>query len=130
MLKIAALLIAASALLGAVQAQAEVYELRTYTTHEGKLPDLHARFENHTMGLFEKHGIRNVAYWVPVDTPNTLVYLIAHKDMESAPKNWRAFGSDPAWQAAAKASRENGPIIVNIENVFMTSTPYSPKTSN
>jgi hypothetical protein len=118
--------IAACAAIAGTTAHAEVYELRTYTTHEGKLDDLHARFKNHTMRIFEKHGMRNIAYWVPVDTPNTLIYIIAHDSVEAAGKNWRAFGSDPEWQEVAKASRANGPILVGIENVFMTKTEYSP----
>ncbi len=44
-----------------------VYELRTYTTEPGRLPALHARFRDHTMKLFEKHGMQNVMYWVPTD---------------------------------------------------------------
>ena len=120
------LAIAAVAAIAASAAQAEVYELRTYTTNEGKLPNLHARFKNHTMALFEKHGMRNIAYWVPVDTPNTLIYILAHEDMETAPKNWRAFASDPEWQKVYAASRADGPIIANVENLFMTTTEYSP----
>ena len=50
-----------------------VFEMRTYTSHEGKLSALHARFRDHTLGLFEKHGMQNVGYWVPADTQNTLV---------------------------------------------------------
>ena len=50
---------------------AEIYELRTYTSHEGKLESVLNRFENHTMSLFEKHGIRNVGYWVSEDQDNT-----------------------------------------------------------
>ena len=103
-----------------------VYELRTYTTNEGKLPNLHARFKNHTMGLFEKHGMKNVAYWIPTDKPNTLIYIIEHASLEQAPKNWRAFATDPEWQEVYTASRADGPIIEGIENVFMTKTEYSP----
>ena len=72
-----------------VQAQsaARVFELRTYTTPEGKLPNLEARFRDHTMAIFEKHGITNVAYWTPQDEPlsaNTLIYIIAHDSREAA----------------------------------------------
>ena len=58
---------------------AEIYELRTYTSHEGKLESVLNRFENHTMSLFEKHGIRNVGYWVSEDQDNTLIYIVAHE---------------------------------------------------
>lgn len=109
-------------------AHAEIYELRTYTTHEGRLAELLARFENHTVALFEKHGIRNIAYWVPQDaelSENTLIYIIAHPDRESAAANWDAFRSDPDWIQARAASRENGALVKDIVSIFMTTTPWS-----
>src|SRR6266852_3508699 len=71
-----------------------VYELRVYHTFEGKLDDLLRRFREHTMQLFEKHGIKNVAYWTPLDDPlkgKTLVYILAHPNREAATANWKAF---------------------------------------
>jgi hypothetical protein len=107
-------------------AAAEVYELRIYTANEGKLEALHDRFRNHTIALFEKHGMRNVAYWVDMDKPNTLVYVIAHQSRESATSSWQAFVADPVWQAAYAASIENGQLVANIENRFLAATEYSP----
>lgn len=46
------------------------YELRIYTAAPGKLPELLARFRNHTCKLFEKHGMENIGFWVPVDPEN------------------------------------------------------------
>ena len=63
------------------QSATRVFELRTYTTPEGKLDDLQARFRDHTIDLFERHGMTNIGYWTPQDTPsssNTLIYIIAH----------------------------------------------------
>lgn len=112
-------------------ADAPVYELRTYTCNEGKLGALLTRFRDHTCGLFEKHGIKNVGYWVPVDeengSSNTLIYVLEHKSREEAKTNWKAFGTDPEWQAARKASEEGGKILAKApESVFMTTTDYSP----
>ena len=103
-----------------------LYELRTYYTQEGKIGDLHARFRDHTMKLFAKHGIKNIAYWSPVEEPGTLVYLIAHKSADGAKAAWTAFGQDPEWRRVAKASRANGPLLTKIDSVYMTKTPYSP----
>jgi hypothetical protein len=108
------------------QGGARVFELRTYTAAEGKLGDLNARFRNHTMKLFQKHGITNIGYWVPQDAPksqNTLVYVIAHPSREAAKMNWAAFGKDPDWQ---KAAAESGVGRVQVESVFMEATDYSP----
>ena len=103
-----------------------VYELRTYVTNDGKLDDLHARFNDHTIGLFEKHGIENIGYWVPVDTPNTLIYIIKHHSKEAAEKSWSDFINDPAWKVVAEESNKNGQILAKApESVFMTETTYS-----
>jgi hypothetical protein len=115
------------------QARAEdhgrVFELRTYTCYEGKLPDLLARFRNHTMRIFEKHGMTSIAYWVPQDTPtheNTLIYVIAHASREAAKKNWKEFVSDPEWQKVQKDSEANGKIVSKVESVYMDPTDFSP----
>lgn len=107
-------------------------ELRTYTTNEGKLANLDARFRDYTIRLFEKHGITNVAYFHPLsDQPgatNTLVYLLAHADDAARQASYKAFGQDPEWQSARKASEEAGPLLIKdgIKSVPMISTTYSP----
>ena len=105
-----------------------VFELRTYTTLPGKLPDLLARFRDHTTKLFEKHGMQNIGYWVPKDAPrseNTLIYLLAHRSRDAAKKSWDAFRADPEWQKAAKASEANGKIVDKVESVFLDPTDFS-----
>lgn len=103
-----------------------VYELRTYTCNPGKLPNLHARFKNHTMELFEKHGIKNIMYWTPVDKEDTLIYVVAHKSREAADKSWKAFVNDPAWKKAYQESIADGKIVKKVERQYMTATEYSP----
>ena len=127
-LVLAGLLIAAAPALAEDATDGPVFELRTYTTHEGRLPALHARFRDHTMALFEKHGMKNVGYWIPVDRPNTLIYIIAHESRAVVPENWASFASDPAWHKVAAESQIDGQILVEggIESVFMTATDYSP----
>jgi hypothetical protein len=113
----------------AQSAGAKVYELRTYTAPDGKLEELHARFRNHTMRIFQKHGMSNVAYFRPQDSPlkdNTLIYLIAHPSREAAKQNWSAFGKDPEWQKVAQESQVNGKIVAKVESVFLDATDYSP----
>ena len=106
-----------------------VYELRTYTAPEGKLGELNARFRNHTMRIFQKHGMKNVAYFTPQDAPlsqNTLVYLIAHSSRDAAKASWAAFGKDPEWQKVAQESQVNGKIVASVVSQFLVPTDYSP----
>jgi hypothetical protein len=102
-----------------------VFEMRTYTALPGRLDALLARFRNHTTALFEKHGITNIGYWVPKDKPNTLVYILAHKDAESAKKSFDAFRADPAWVKARTESEASGKIVEKVESVFMDPTDFS-----
>ena len=103
------------------------YELRTYYAAPGKLEALNARFRDHTMALFEKHGMVSVGYWMPTDNPdNKLIYLLAFPSRAAATQSWREFGSDPEWQKVAKESEANGRLVSRVENVFLTPTDYSP----
>jgi len=116
-------------MVGHAQSDRHVFEIRTYTAHEGKLAALNARFRDHTVRLFKKHGMTNVGYWVPQDAPasqNTLIYILSHRDRETAKKNWDAFRADPEWQKARTESEANGPIVVKVDSVFVSATDYSP----
>ncbi len=109
-------------------ASTTVYELRVYHTYEGKLNDLLKRFREHTTKLFEKHGIKNVAYWTPLDEPaksNTLIYILAHPSREAAAANWKAFQDDPEWKRVRDKSEENGKIVEKVDSTFMVLTDFS-----
>lgn len=112
----------------AAQANAKVFELRTYTAPPGKLAALHTRFRDHTVRLFEKHGMVNVGYWAPQDAPlaeNTLIYILEHRSRAAAEASWKAFHADPEWQKARDASEVNGRIVEKVDRVWMTATDYS-----
>ena len=116
--------------IGQEQKMAGVFELRTYTTLEGRLPNLHARFKNHTLKLFEKHGMKNVMYWTPTDEKtanNTLIYVLWHASPEAAKKSWDGFRNDPDWHKARDESEKDGKIVAKVEAVYMKATEYSPK---
>jgi hypothetical protein len=108
-----------------------VFELRTYTTAPDRLKNLHARFRDHTCGIFENHGMTNIAYWTPMDEKkgksNTLVYIISHFGTAQAKKNWRGFVGDPAWKKAQAASEKDGKILAKAPHkVFLNPVDYSP----
>ena len=107
----------------------KVFEIRTYHTFPGRLDALHKRFREYTMKMFEKHGMTNVGYWVPQDSPareSTLIYVISHASREAAKANWAAFVADPEWKKISEASQVDGKIVERIESVFMDATDYSP----
>jgi len=106
-----------------------VFELRVYHCYEGKLPDLLRRFREHTTKIFERHGMKNIAYWTPMDEPqkfNTLVYVLEHPSREAATANWKAFSADPEWQSVQKASEANGKIVEKVDSTFLVLTDFSP----
>lgn len=116
-------------------AEPRVFELRTYNCPSPeKLARLHARFREHTMKLFAKHGMENLIYWQPLDgdgSDRKLVYLLAHKSQDAAKESFAGFRADPDWIAAKKASEEQaGGALTNAEggvvSQFLKATEYSP----
>ena len=104
-----------------------VFEMRTYYAAPGKLDDLHARFRDHTVALFEKHGITNIGYWVPIDnTDNKLIYVLAYPSREARETMWKEFGADEDWKRARAASEANGKLVSKVEAVFLSATDFSP----
>jgi hypothetical protein len=101
-----------------------VYELRTYTTPEGKLDALIARFRDHTVRIFKKHNMESVGYWVPQgpEHANTLIYLLKHPSREAAEKNWMDFQNDPEWK---KVAADSGLTGIKVERVWLTPTAFS-----
>ncbi len=109
----------------AQQSSNRVFELRTYTTPEGKLDMLNARFRDHTRKVFDKYNMTSIGYWVPVDRPNTLIYILAHPSVEEAKKNWASFGADSYWQKVKTETAAQGLTGIKVESVFMQPTDYS-----
>lgn len=110
---------------------APAFELRTYTATPGNLDKLLARFRDHTLRIFEKHGMQNIGYAVPVDAKDgagdKLVYMIVHKSRDAAKASWAAFSADPEWKDVSAKSQVGGKIVAKVESVFLTQTGFSPK---
>lgn len=127
-MKIILILTALFSLAFTLPSTATVYEMRTYTPHEGKMDDLLSRFRDHTLKIFESHGMENIGYWLTEKKEGEvqkLVYIISHKDKKAATASWIAFKADPKWVAAFKASRENGPLVKKIDSQFLNPTDFS-----
>ena len=106
--------------------KARVFEMRTYTTAEGRLNVLHKRFREHTNYLFVKHGMTLVGYWTPTDKPETLVYILAYPNMDARKKSWKGFMGDEAWKKAWADSKKDGPVVTKVVAQFLNPTDYSP----
>jgi len=107
-----------------------VYELRVYHAAPGKLADLEARFRDHTIKIFDRHGIKSVAYWTPLDEPeksNTLIYILQHPSREAAAANWKSFQDDPEWKSVHEKSEANGKLVDKIDSTFLALTDFSPR---
>ena len=126
----ATLMSALAGVQGVAQQDGAVFELREYHAAEGKLDDLLARFRNHTITIFKRHGMESVAYWTPTDDPlkgKTLFYILKHPSREAATANWAAFHDDPEWKSVSAASEVNGKLVEKVESTFLKLTDFSPK---
>lgn len=107
--------------------QPRAFELRIYTANTGKFEDLMTRFRDHTLRIFEKHGMTNIGYWVPIDnTENQLVFILGYPSVQARAEAWAAFQADPEWRAVAEASEQDGRLVGNVVSIMMHPTEYSP----
>ncbi|HWY03860.1 MAG TPA: NIPSNAP family protein [Candidatus Acidoferrum sp.] len=112
------------------QTSSGVYELRVYHAAPGKLGELLARFREHTIKIFDRHGMKSVAYWCPVDEPeksSTLIYILHHPSREAAAANWKSFQDDPEWKSVHDKSEANGKLVEKVDSTFMALTDFSPR---
>jgi NIPSNAP len=105
-----------------------IYELRIYTAHPGKMGPLLARFRDHTTGLFERHGISNVGYWVNSigGRSDELWYMLGYEDLAQRDRAWASFQADPDWKKARADSEVDGPLVHHLENRILSPTNFSP----
>ena len=106
-----------------------VFELRTYRVNEGKLINLDARFRDHTIGIFDRFGMQSVAYWHPLDEPDskdTLIYVLRHDSADAAKKSWKSFLADAEWKKVAAESQKEGQILrERPQSIYLKATDYS-----
>ncbi|HEY3325314.1 MAG TPA: NIPSNAP family protein [Planctomycetota bacterium] len=125
---VCAVLLSAFALAADAPKDTRFFEMRTYYAAEGKLDALNARFRNHTCKLFEKHGMTNIGYWMPLDNPDRkLIYVLAYPSREAREKSWKDFMADPDWQAVVKESEKDGKLLAKIESLYLNATDFSPE---
>lgn len=110
------------------QTQGPVFELRTYKATAGNMDKLLTRFRDHTMRIFEKHGMTNIGYWLPTDpveAEDTLIYLLRHDSMEAATASWRGFAQDPEWAQVNEESNRDGAILDSVVRKYLSATDFS-----
>jgi hypothetical protein len=104
-----------------------IHELRIYRTLPGRLPNLLARFQNHTLRIWEKHGIRQAGFWTTMigESNNELTYLLAWESLAERETKWAAFMADPEWLAARNESEKDGPIVATLSSQILAPTAFS-----
>jgi hypothetical protein len=104
-----------------------IYELRVYHCLPGRLPVLLKRFETITLGIWERHGIRQAGFWTTLvgSSNQTLTYLLAWESLAERETKWNAFAADPEWLAKRAETEADGPIVGTITNEFLVPTAFS-----
>jgi hypothetical protein len=117
-----------ASVLAAEERDTQVFELRTYYAASGRLDDLQARFRDHTIALFEKHGLKNIGYWTPIEnSEQKLIYMLAFPSAEARSEAWKAFFADPEWKKVRQQTEAKGRLVTKVESVQLCATDYSPE---
>jgi hypothetical protein len=106
---------------------AMIYELRVYRVLPGRMSNMLARFRDHTVKIWESHGIRPLGFWTTLvgESNNDLTYIIVWESLAEREAKWAAFENDPAWHKARDESERDGPIVATIRNEMLTPTAFS-----
>ena len=104
-----------------------IYELRIYHMHPGKIGDIQNRFANHTLGLFERDGIKVTDFWVDAEDANRIYYVCEFEDVAAKESAWARFRENPDWIKARTESELSGPIVERVESYTMSQAPFFKK---
>jgi hypothetical protein len=104
-----------------------LYELRIYDCCPGRLPALLDRFQNTTLKIWDRHGIRQAGFWTTVIGPHNhrLTYFLVWDSLAEREQKWGAFQSDPEWIEKRAASEKDAPIVANVSSEILTPTAFS-----
>ncbi|WP_341530297.1 NIPSNAP family protein [Nostoc sp. UHCC 0302] len=104
-----------------------IYELRIYNAMPGRLPALLSRFQNHTLQIWEKHGIRQAGFWTTLvgESNQQLTYMLAWDSMAERQERWNAFLADPEWIAVSTETEKDGQLVQSISNELLAPTAFS-----
>jgi NIPSNAP len=104
-----------------------IHELRVFHCVAGRLPDLLKRFENGTLRLFEKHGIKQLGFWTVAigQSSNDLFLILQWESLAERERKFGAFLNDPEWLEVRRKSEENGPLEASITNTILVPTVFS-----
>lgn len=109
-----------------VDADSRCFEIRMYTAEPikdgvGGIDNLHQRFREKEVAIFEKHGAEVIAVWQKLDDPNTLVWMLAYRDRAHRTAVWEAFLADPEWVEL----RQKYEVPISANTFMMSATDYS-----
>jgi len=104
-----------------------IYEMRVYHCLPGRLPALLKRFQEATLKIWERHGIRQAGFWTVLIGENNhdLVYLLAWESLAERETKWNAFQADTEWHQKRAESEKDGPILQSVTNSILQPTAFS-----
>lgn len=113
-----------------IDPKSRCFEVRMYTvdktrmgtgTFNGGINELHQRFREKEVAIFQKHGAQIVGVWQHLGNPDTLVWMLAYRDRAHREDVWAKFAADPDWKALS--SKYSVPITPNV--FLMSAVDYS-----
>ena len=112
-----------------VAAESRCFELRLYTVRdgvdgaEGGINELHQRFREKEVELFQKHGAEIIAVWQDLGEPRRLIWMLAYRDRAHRDEVFAAFVADPEW---SELLQRLNPPMERSTVYMMSATDYSP----
>lgn len=104
------------------------HELRIYEIFPETRDAFHARFRDHALRLFQRHGFTSLALWeTEIDGKPRFVYLLAWPDDAMREAAWKALLADPEWiEIKRRTAAEHGTLVGATDGWVLRGLDYGP----
>lgn len=94
------------------------FDLRIYSVAPGKLGAFRARWRDHAVPIYERHGLHSIGWWV-ADTKDSdgndqFVCLLAGESLDAVQRSIAAFHADSGWQRVERETEQQGKLRTGV----------------
>ena len=105
------------------------FELRQYSVPAAKLAAFRARWRDHAIPIYARHGLQSIGWWQAAKPDptgrETFICLLAGTSPAAIQKAIADFHADPEWRAITEQTEQDGPLRDGVVTLTLRPTEFS-----